>query len=176
MLLIIGYLFRTQIMLQFFCLIFQSSTVMTSTFKGCSAYDIVGSLNKREVRALLLDYDIERSSFRTWDSIEEMILASSDEVKNVVYQSALAKRKVEEQHRMEILKRKREEESLARNIRRRLGDFYFYYCEIVAQFTQKQSAAKKKEIFQILWWFPMPTKKGFVMKHFMTRHQMKRFY
>ena len=47
-----------------------------------------------------------------------MILASSDEVKDVVYQSALAKRKVEEQHRMENLKRKREEELTARNVRR----------------------------------------------------------
>ena len=147
MLLIIGYLFRTQIMLQFFCLIFQSSTVMTSTFKGCSAYDIVGSLNKREVRALLLDYDIERSSFRTWDSIEEMILASSDEVKNVVYQSALAKRKVEEQHRMEILKRKREEESLARNIRRRLGDFFIFIIVKLWRNSHKSSQRRRRKRF-----------------------------
>ena len=97
---------------------------MTSSFNGWSAYDIVGSLTKKEVRALLLDYDIERSCFRTWDAIEEMILASSDEVKNVVYQSALAKRKVEELHRNEILKRKREEKKLARNVRRRLGEYY----------------------------------------------------
>ena len=95
---------------------------MTSIFNGWSAYDIVGSLNKKEIRALLLDYDIERGSFRTWDAIEDMILASSDEVKNVVYQSALAKRKVEEQHWIEILKRKREEELQARNVRRRLGE------------------------------------------------------
>ena len=97
---------------------------MTSSFNGWSAYDIVGSLTKKEVRALLLDYDIERSCFRTWDAIEEMILASSDEVKNVVYQSALVKRKVEELHRNEILKRKREEKKLARNVRRRLGEYY----------------------------------------------------
>ena len=110
---------------KFFRVLFQSFIVMSSSFNGFSAYDIVGSLNKREVRALLLDYDIERGCFRTWDTIEEMILASSDEVKNVVYQSALAKRKVEEQHRMENLKRKREEELTARNVRRRLGEFFF---------------------------------------------------
>ena len=112
----------TDYVIFFLGFIFSSSIVMTSIFNGWSAYDIVGSLNKKEIRALLLDYDIERGSFRTWDAIEDMILASSDEVKNVVYQGASAKRKVEEQHRIEILKRKREEELLARNVRRRLGE------------------------------------------------------
>ena len=72
---------------------------MTSIFDGWSAHDIVGCLNKREVRAALLDYDIDRSCFRTWDSIEEMILKSSDEVKEVLYQSAVTKGNVEDEHR-----------------------------------------------------------------------------
>ena len=103
------------------------TSTSTSSFNGWSAYDIVGSLNKKEVRAILLDYDIERSCFRTWDTIEEMILASSDEVKSVVYESALAKGRIEEEHRIEVLKRKREEKKMARNVRRRLGEFFILF-------------------------------------------------
>lgn len=109
----------------------QFSTLMSSTFNGWSAYDIVGSLNRKEVRAALLDFNIERGCFRTWDTIEDMILASSDEVKSVVYESALAKKKVEEQHRTEILKRKREEEFTARSVRRRLGVYFFFFMELL---------------------------------------------
>lgn len=94
----------------------QYSTVMTSIFNGWSAYNIMGSLNKKEVCAILLDYDIKRSCFRTWDTIEDMILASSDEVKSVVYESALVKRKVEEEHRVEVLKCKHEEKQMVRNV------------------------------------------------------------
>jgi hypothetical protein len=36
---------------------------MSSLFDGWSAYDIVGPLNKKEVRAALLDYEIEKSCF-----------------------------------------------------------------------------------------------------------------
>ena len=103
------------------------TSTSTSSFNGWSAYDIVGSLNKKEVRAILLDYDIERSCFRTWDTIEEMILASSDEVKSVVYESALAKGRIEEEHRIEVLKRKREEKKMARNVCRRLGEFFILF-------------------------------------------------
>jgi hypothetical protein len=94
---------------------------MSSFFAGWSAYDIVGPLNKSEVRSALLDYDIERRCFRTWDSIEQMIFKASDEVKHVLYQCSLAKKKVEEQHRLEMLKRHRENDTMTRNVRRRLG-------------------------------------------------------
>lgn len=76
------------------------SFVMTSFFHGWSAYNIVGPLNKAEIRAALLDYQIERSCFRTWDSIEDMILSSSDEIKRIVYESAVTKKNVEEQQRL----------------------------------------------------------------------------
>lgn len=66
---------------------------MISTFNGWSVYDIVGPLNKNEVRAALLDYEIGRGCFRTWDSIEDMLSSSSDEVKNAVYQTALVKKR-----------------------------------------------------------------------------------
>ena len=95
---------------------------MASFFKGWTAHDIVGPLNKSEVRAALLDCDIEKRWFRTWDLIEQMILAASEEVKNIVYQSALAKKKIEEQHQKVVLKRKREDCAMARNVRRRLGE------------------------------------------------------
>ena len=97
---------------------------MTSFFHGWSAYDIVGPLNKAEIRAALLDYQIERSCFRTWDSIEDMILKSSDEVKRVVYESAITKKNVEEQHRIASCKRHREVQNMQRNTRRRLGFFF----------------------------------------------------
>jgi hypothetical protein len=93
---------------------------MASIFNNWSAHDIVGPLNKREVRAALLDYAIERSCFRTWDSIEKMILSSSDEVKSVLHQSGVAKARVEEEHQIVIHKRHREAEISSRNVRRRL--------------------------------------------------------
>ena len=94
---------------------------MTSSFHGWSAHEIVGSLNKKEVRVALLDYEIDRSCFRTWDSIERMILESSDDVKETLYRCGLAKGKVEEEHRMMIRKRRREELQMSRNVRRRSG-------------------------------------------------------
>jgi hypothetical protein len=97
---------------------------MLSPFHGWTAHDIVGPLNKREVRAALLDYEIEKSCFRTWDSIEHMVLTSSDEVKDVLYRSAEAKRKVEEEHEKAVRKRNRESHMMARNVRRRLGKYY----------------------------------------------------
>ena len=72
--------------------------IMSSVFEGWTAVDIVGPLNRSEVRRALLNFQIPKSCFRTWDAIEEMILSSSDEIKGVLYESALVKRKVEEEH------------------------------------------------------------------------------
>lgn len=44
--------------------------VMSSSFNNWSAHDIVGPINKREVCAALLDYEINKFCFRTWDTIE----------------------------------------------------------------------------------------------------------
>ena len=103
------------------CFILYNSFVMSSFFQGWSAYDIVGPLNKAEIRAALLDFQIERSCFRTWDSIEDMILSSSDEVKRVVYESAVTKKNVEDQHRLAVCKRHLENQTMERNTRHRLG-------------------------------------------------------
>ena len=84
---------------------------MTSVFNGWMAHQIVGPLNKAEVRNALLDYNIERLRFRTWDTIEVLILESSDEVKNVVYQCGQAKQIVEDEHRITGLKRRQEMQS-----------------------------------------------------------------
>ena len=94
---------------------------MASIYQGWTAYDIVGSLKKSEVRAALLDYSIERSCFRTWDSIKDMILNSSDEVKSVVRRCADAKADIEEEHQIATRKRHREEKKLSRNVRQRLS-------------------------------------------------------
>ena len=99
--------------------------IMSSRFEGWTAFDIVGPLNKSEVRAALLNFQIPKSSFRTWDTIEEMILSTSDEVKTVVYESALVKKKVEEEHRIAGIKRRVEERKILRNVCRRLGGFCF---------------------------------------------------
>ena len=69
---------------------------MCLSFEGWTAYDIIGFLNKAEVRLALLDFDLEKSCFRSWNSIENMILNTSDDVKDALYQSALAKKKIEE--------------------------------------------------------------------------------
>lgn len=102
---------------------------MSSRFHGLSAHDIIGPLNKREVRTALLDYEIEKSCFRTWDSVERMILRSSDEVKEVLFQCGEAKRVVEEEHHMSGLKRRREARVMSRNVRRRLGEYKFFIRE-----------------------------------------------
>jgi hypothetical protein len=94
---------------------------MMSFFDGWTAHAIVGPLNKKEVRTALLDYGIERLCFRTWDTIEQMILNSSDEVKKILYESGVSKRIVEEQHRSATLKRRREERSMRRIVRQRIG-------------------------------------------------------
>ena len=103
---------------------------MSSFFAGWSAYDIVGPLNKREVRGALLDFDIEKKWFRSWDSIEDMILNASDDVKNALYQSAMVKKKVEERHRMDVLKRRLDYQTMVRNVRRRLGECIFMIRKI----------------------------------------------
>jgi hypothetical protein len=89
-----------------------------SLFTGWSAHDIVGSLNKSEVRRALLDYDLEKGCFRTWDSIERMLLFASDEIKGAIHRSAIVKGKIEEEHRNAVLKRDREYKKMVRNVRR----------------------------------------------------------
>jgi hypothetical protein len=95
---------------------------MTSKFQGWTAHEIVGCLTKKEVRAALLDYEIERAHFRTWDTIEEMIYKCSDEIKEVLYRTGVAKGNIEEEHRAVMRKRKREEVERRRNVRRRTGE------------------------------------------------------
>ena len=90
-------------------------------FNGWSAYDIIGTLKKSEVRAALLDYSIERSCFRTWDFIEDMLMNSSDDVKSAVYRSQMAKANVEEEHHISTMKRHREAQEMSRKVRRCLG-------------------------------------------------------
>lgn len=94
---------------------------MSSSFDGWSAHDIVGPLNRSEVRGALLDHGIQRNCFRTWNTIERMVLESSDEIKNILYQCGLTKARVEEQHRLVVAKRRREDLLIARNVRRRIG-------------------------------------------------------
>jgi hypothetical protein len=99
--------------------------IMPSCYDGWTAHDIIGPLNKREVRAALLDFEIQKSNFRNWDSVERMVLGSSDDVKNVLFRCGEAKRKVEDEHRICMLKRRRESRMMSRNVRRRLRSFYF---------------------------------------------------
>ena len=42
-------------------------------------------------------------------------------MKNVVYQSAIAKKKIEDEHRRELERRRIESQRLARNVRRHIG-------------------------------------------------------
>ena len=100
---------------------------MSSPFQGWSAHEIVGPLNRSEVRAALLDHGIQRNCFRTWNTIERMVLESSDEIKTILYQCGLTKAKLEEQHRLMVAKRHREDLMMTRNIRRRLGFFNFNF-------------------------------------------------
>jgi hypothetical protein len=118
---------------------------MKSPFDGWSAYEIMGPLNRKEVRATLLDYDIERGCFRMWDMIEKMILASSDEVKDVVYQSALVKTKIEEQHQIDLLKHKHEEEFMARNVHWRLDEYYYHHYAILVFIIYIKTVTGKQE-------------------------------
>jgi hypothetical protein len=97
---------------------------MSSFFKNWTAHDIVGPLNKAEIKAVLLDHGFERIRFRTWDSIEELILTSSDEVKKIVYESAVAKKKIEDQHQMEVRKRRLEDQKFERKVRQKLSEFF----------------------------------------------------
>jgi hypothetical protein len=99
----------------------RSVIIMDSKFKDWTAYDIVGPLNKREVRAAVLDFEIKKGCFRTWDTIERMLGKCSDEVKTVIYESAMSKKAVEESHRIDVLKRRREAVTFERNVRRRIG-------------------------------------------------------
>lgn len=95
---------------------------MSSFFDGWTAHDIIGTLNKREVETALLDQKVPPSSFRSWNSVERMILSSSDQVKTILYESAIAKKDVEDQHQAMVSKRRREARAMVRNVRRRLGE------------------------------------------------------
>lgn len=50
-----------------------------------------------------------------------MILSSLDEIKRIVYESAVTKKNVEEQQRLASRKRHREIRNMERNTRRHLG-------------------------------------------------------
>lgn len=94
---------------------------MSSFFEGWTAHDIIGTLNRREVIAALLEQEIPPSSFRSWDSIGQMIMSSSDDVKMILHESAIAKKDVEDQHQATLLKCRREARAMVRNVQRHLG-------------------------------------------------------
>lgn len=56
-----------------------------------------------------------------------MILTSSDDVKRVVYEIAMAKKNVEEQHRLAVRKHHLETQNMERNTCRRLGLVFFFF-------------------------------------------------
>ena len=96
---------------------------MSLSLSSLSVTDIVGPLNKMEVQAALLDYEIEKKCFQSWDSIEEMIWGASEDVKRAIYESAVAKKNVESQGWIVELKRRREHLAMTRNVCRRLGEY-----------------------------------------------------
>ena len=77
---------------------------MLSFCAGWSAHDIIRLLNRKEVHAVLVGFEVGRVSFRTWDDIGEMILNSDDDVKVALFECSIAKWNVEEQHRLIGLK------------------------------------------------------------------------
>ena len=60
-----------------------------------------------------------------------MILTSSDDVKRVVYETAMAKKNIEEQHRLAVRKHHLETQNMERNTCRRLGWVYFFPANIL---------------------------------------------
>ena len=71
---------------------------MLSFFAGWSAHDIIGLLNRKEVRAILVGFEVGRVSFQMWDDIGKMILNRDDDVKAALFESGIAKWNVEEEH------------------------------------------------------------------------------
>ena len=59
-----------------------------------------------------------------------MILTSSDDVKRVVYETAMAKKNIEEQHRLAVRKHHLETQNMERNTCRRLGWVFFSFSQI----------------------------------------------
>ena len=51
-----------------------------------------------------------------------MILSSSDMVKTILHESAIAKKDVKDQHQVMVLKRQCEAQAMVRNVRRCLGE------------------------------------------------------
>ena len=101
--------------------------VMSSFFEGWSAHDIIGPLNRKEVRAVLVGLEVGRVSFRTWNDIGKTILNSDDDVKVALFETGIAKWNVEEEHRLIGLKRRREAKAMSRNVRRHIGDSFFVF-------------------------------------------------
>lgn len=97
-----------------------------SPFAGWSAHEIIGPLNQREVRTALLEYNIERSCFRSWNTIEQMVLKSGDDVKRVLYESGVTKANIEKQHQVIGLKQHREAMAMVQNVCRHIGGFFFH--------------------------------------------------
>ena len=58
-----------------------------------------------------------------------MILTSSDDVKRVVYEIAMAKKNVEEQHRLAVCKHHLETQNMERNTCCRLGWVFFFFLK-----------------------------------------------
>lgn len=73
---------------------------MMLPFAGWSAHKIVGSINQKEVQAAILGHEIEGTNFWIWDSIEQMILRSSDDMKVVLHECGVAKANIEKQHQL----------------------------------------------------------------------------
>ena len=68
------------------------------------------------------------SLFWTWDFIEQMILTSSDVVKNAV----IKKRWIEKEHDERVI---RKWDMIARSLRHRLGDLFYFYFILYYFFT-----------------------------------------
>ena len=78
-----------------------------------------------------------------------MILTSSDDVKRVVYETAMAKKNIEEQHRLAVRKHHLETQNMERNTCRRLGWVYFFPANIL--FIMVLAEENKNEIFPIFF-------------------------
>ena len=115
-------------------------------FRGMDGHDIIGTLNRNEVRAALLEQEILPSSFRSWDSIGRMIMSSTDIIKTILHESTIAKKDVEDQHQATVLKRRHE-----------------------AWAMFEEMWMKNNVIFLSFWLFLLAKKNSNAMKHFMTQ-------
>jgi hypothetical protein len=112
---------------------------MMLPFADWSAHKIIGPLNQREVHAVLLEYNIKRSSFHTWDIIKRMILHSGDDVKMVLYESGKGKAVIEEQHQAADVKRHQEAKAMAWNVWWHIGQFFsFLFFKIRSEYWETE--------------------------------------